>query len=476
MKSWLDDRDRLLAGDEVLFALFSAVVLYLSKMSVLNVPYFWDELIVYVNPIRLVYEQGLGRMIWDGSLFNPSNFFFHPFGLPLLFLPLLNLFGHSVWLLRFCALFCVWGSLFFTYKIGKIIHGKILGFCGAVSLFSIPLVFAQSTMILGDIFFMLFSSIFFFLLIQGRKFWQLLVVGLLMGFIRETALAFVPVAGVYFCYRKDFSLRSWAIILSPAIGIIFFFLFAGFGHQAFTEGHISFQNLKEGCITSFRLAFFDDYKDILLYPALFFAFILLLFPKFKEKHGVNNENLVLLVLLILLFAAFFSFDKGVLSRYFNPILPFFTLLCFYPLVRFSRLMAILFLFIVAIRIPEYAFTTNNFQLGSGHETRMEFQEVLKVQKEAARYLELEHPLKRIWTSWPIDVMLSDSFFGYVTHSLKVVNQKEAERGDFDLYVWASNMKVEFASLDERDLWIKNQKLKLIKNFTYKNKWVEIYSR
>lgn len=476
MRSWLDSRERLIEGDDILFGVLSALILYFSKTTVLNLPYFWDELIVYVNPIRLVYERGLGHMIWDGSLFKPENFFYHPFGLPLLFFPLLKVFGHSVWLMRFSALFFVWGSVFCTYKIGKIVHGKILGLCGAVALFSLPLIFTQSTMILGDTFFMLFSTLFFFLLIQEKRFWSLLIVGLLMGFIRETALAFVPVAALFYYQRRKCNWKSLIVTLSPAVGIVFFFLLSGFGHQAFTEGHIGFHNLSSGFVKSFRYAIFEDYKEIFLYPALAFALFILIFPKLREKKGMSLEHLGLLALPLIIFIGFFSLDREVLSRYFNPVLPFFTLLCFYPLVRFSRLVAIFFLVVVALRVPQYAFSSNTFHLGTAHETRMEYQEVLKVQMEAAQYLEKEHALKRIWTSWPIDVMLSDSFFGYVKQSLKVVTFEEAQQGQFDLYVWASNMRVDFASFEERNQWLKNQKLRLIKDFSYKNKWVEVYSR
>ena len=473
----MEQRTRYIEGDEVLFALIAGALVFLTKMSVLKVPYFWDELLVYMNPIRVVYERGPGNMVIDGSLFNPSNFFFHPPGLPLLFYPFLKVFGHSIFLMRFMALLSVWGSMLFTYKIGKLVHSKVLGLCAGLSLFALPLVFTQSTMILGDTFFMLFTVLYFFWLLRGGRFWPLLITGLIMGFVRETSLAFVPVAMLYFIKRRDFSIKAWAVALSPALGVMGFFFMGGLGHQAFVEGHIGLHNIPQNFISSFRFAVFEDYKEILLYPGIAVALLILFIPKLREKQsGISYEHLALLLLPVILFVSFFSMHSAILSRYFNPVLPFFTLLCFYPLVRFSRMMALLFLLIVSLRLPSYAFSSNTFHLGTGHETRMEYQEVLKVQTEAAHFLEKEFPLKRIWTTWPYDVMLSDSFFGYVVHSLKVVSAEEANKGNFDLYVWSSNMRVEFPSLLERDAWIKKQGLTLVRSFSHKNKWVEIYSK
>lgn len=48
----MEKRTRYIEGDEVLFALVAGLLVYLAKMSVLKVPYFWDELLVYMNPIR----------------------------------------------------------------------------------------------------------------------------------------------------------------------------------------------------------------------------------------------------------------------------------------------------------------------------------------------------------------------------------------------------------------------------------------
>jgi len=466
----------IIKRDEILFAVFSGLVLYLSKMSVLNVPYYWDELLVYVNPIRIVYERGLFSMIWDGSLFDPGNFFYHPFGIPLLFLPLLKLFGHSVWLLRFIALACVWGTLFYTYKIGKILHGKTLGFCASLSLFALPLLFTQSTMILGDTFFMFFSTLFFFQLIQKKYFWTLFCVGVSLGFIRETALAYTPLVFLFFFLQRDFKKRNIFLILSPSVGVVLFFLMSGFGHQAFTEGHIGFHDFFAGLMKSFRLAFLDDYKGDLFYPSFFVMLFLFLFPKLKSEKKISYDHLLLILFLMFIFVLFFALDKGVLSRYFHPILPYFTLLAFYPLVRLSRLFALVFLVAFVVRIPQYAFSSNTFHVGTGHETRMEYIEVIKVHSEAAQYLENKYLKKRLWTSWPLDVMLSDSFFGYVKHSLHVVSAEEAQKGDYDIYVWASNMRNDFSSLDERDRWLKKENLKLVQNFFHKNKWVEIYER
>lgn len=472
----MEKRTRYIEGDEVLFALVAGLLVYLAKMSVLKAPYFWDELLVYMNPIRVVYERGPGNMIIDGSLFNPNHFFFHPPGLPLLFYPFLKIFGHSIYLTRLLALLSVWGSMLFTYKIGKLVHSKILGLCAGLSLFALPLVFTQSTMILGDTFFMLFTCLFFFWLLRGERFWPLLITGLLMGFVRETSLAFIPVAAFYYWKRKDFSKQSLVITLSPALGVLCFFLMGGLGHQAFVEGHIGLNNIPQSFMNSFRFAAFEDYKEILLYPGIAVALLILFIPSLREKKGMSYEHLALLLLPVTLFIGFFSMHSAILSRYFNPILPFFTLLCFYPLVRLSRVMALLFLLVVCLRLPSYAFSSNTFHLGTGHETRMEYREVIKVQTEAAQYLEKEFPLKRIWTTWPVDVMLSDSFFGYVLHPLKVVSAEDAQNGNFDLYVWSSNMRVEFPSLLDRDDWIKKQKLNLVKSFSYKNKWVEVYSK
>lgn len=472
----MEKRTRYIEGDEVLFAVIAGLIVYFSKMSALKVPYFWDELLVYMNPIRVVYERGPGNMIIDGSLFNPHHFFFHPPGLPLLFYPFLKIFGHSIYLTRFLALLSVWGSMLFTYKIGKLVHSKILGLCAGLSLFALPLVFTQSTMILGDTFFMLFTCLYVFWLLRGGRFWPLLMTGLLMGFVRETSLAFIPVAALYYWKRRDFSKQSIAVTLSPALGLLCFFLMGGLGHQAFVEGHIGVNNIPQSFMNSFRFAAFEDYKEILLYPGIAVALLILFIPSLREKKGMSYEHLALLLLPVVLFIGFFSMHSAILSRYFNPILPFFTLLCFYPLVRLSRVMALLFLLVVCLRLPSYAFSSNTFHLGTGHETRMEYQEVIKVQTEAAQYLEKEFPLKRIWTTWPVDVMLSDSFFGYVLHPLKVVSAEDAQKGNFDLYVWSSNMRVEFPSLLDRDAWIKKQKLNLVKSFSYKNKWVEVYSK
>jgi hypothetical protein len=103
---------------DLLFTAFMLFLIIIFKNNSIYIPLHWDELTVYSAPAFHLYEN------FFRSLADPQTFSFNPFGVQLVALPFLYLFGKSYVALKLCAVFCSCLTLLFTFLITKSLSGR----------------------------------------------------------------------------------------------------------------------------------------------------------------------------------------------------------------------------------------------------------------------------------------------------------------------------------------------------------------
>jgi len=423
---------------------------------------------------------------------NPGAFGNHPPGLQLLFYPFVLVFGANYYVLKILTLLLTSFSLAALYFIGKKLGSPMIGFCSSVAYFFIPIIFIHSNRFLGDTVLASFTLLFFFLIIYEEKNLAL-IIGLFLGFLRQSSLAFGIAALFYYALRKELNKKTLLICASPFITLGLFFvsqkiqLGSFIAHDAFKSlGHISiFNNFSEG----FRFSFehlFENQGKFYAFVTLVISFVLSIFyKKIKREKFVEIPIVISLVVSILIFLLFFSFNTGTIQRYFNPLLPFFMTLTFYfsftLLQKFTPLLLIFFLYLF---YPHY--NTDHFYQGTGYETTLQYKDIIRLHQLGADYLSKNHPNKIIGTGWPLNSTLIRKEYGYVEKELQTEfidrifihkhldKEKFLDKLKFEIFYWSSSSALYFT--DNKQVYIDRFKLKLIQEFKYKQHSLEFYQR
>src|ERR1051325_5050203 len=174
-------RDR---SDLLTFGFFAALVFF-AKLSILNVPLYWDEM-GWAHQAHWLSGVNLARAL--PGLRAADAFWGHPPALHLTLASLAKVFGYSIVLAHLIAICFAFIGVWFTFLLGRLLYDAKTGFFAALLLFLSPIYFAQSGMFLADmpVAALGVASVYFAL---RRKFWAYVVSATYMVFIKETSIA-----------------------------------------------------------------------------------------------------------------------------------------------------------------------------------------------------------------------------------------------------------------------------------------------
>lgn len=299
---------------------------FLSKLLSLNVPFFHDELGVYGKAIFYMIDNG--PTIIPGDV-DPIISRGHPLFFIFFVSSCTSLLGGSYISARLVILMISVGLLLTTYFLGKELASKKVGLIAVFLFIFQPIFFAQSTLVLPEIFLSFLGSITILFYLR-KNYGMYFLFGSMLILTKETAI--VVFAGIVLneWYKEKFRI-NWNLILRsvkyslPIICLVVFLIVQKIQHGWFLypyhTGFISFSasdiyNRLWACLKHF---FLDQNRSLMLIPL---AFSLFKASKGDFKKFVNTHSLSFFVGLMM-----FSFSglNYFMSRYLLLIYPLFFL-------------------------------------------------------------------------------------------------------------------------------------------------------
>ncbi|MBZ0221117.1 MAG: glycosyltransferase family 39 protein [Candidatus Methylomirabilis sp.] len=409
-----------------------AAIVFAAKFNTIDLPFHWDELGAYISPAHWLSQAGLIRAL--PGLHPPETFFGHPFALYLSLAALFKTFGAyqitaHVFILAIAAL-----GLWYTFLLGKLLHGRAVGAIAAIFLFLFPMYFAQAGIVTGDIVVTSLGVATVYYALR-KNYLPYIVFATILLLTKESAMAIVASIIAYLLISDSSTRNIKAMVRYCAPVVPFAIFFAAqkaatgyflpnpyFTHNSFAEFGINeaVRNFKN--VVYF--AFYMQYRVVL------FAIILLNFAV-NRSRAFRREHL----LFAFLFASFIGAYTFVyyIGRYILPVLPYFAIMAAASIVMLARTRAVAALATALIIV---LFITRIHGRDEGClscEVDLQYTDIVRVHKEASTFLEENYPGKRVLTNWPLYHALTRPYLGYVGNPLQVVLFESVDRTGPDDY-------------------------------------------
>jgi 4-amino-4-deoxy-L-arabinose transferase-like glycosyltransferase len=407
--------DVFLSSKKIVFKFFFLLV-FLSKLPLLNSPLWWDEESYVWGAIR----------IWKNN-FNPFIEFWSykpPFLYELAALGF-KVFGYSriiphLIIVVFAILACC-----FTFLLGEKLFSRKVGFWAAILLFLSPLFFTQSGMFHADLPLATLTLMVIYFYLQKNK-WAYLLSAICLVMTKEAGILVIgailiheSVLNIKKIFTPAFIQRS-IFLLSPSL---FFFLwmvlnkvslgwyFWPYNLNYYSSGfYFNFDKLKE----ILELVYLRNFK----LPFLLLTGMSILS---KSVRNLFRKELFLFFLLSTIFILFYLWGAFV-PRYLIVIQPYFVLIgvafIFKLLRKLNFIPHLFFLSLILLYIQSYSTTV--YSPWSG-ENDLSYLIGIKTKQDTISFIEENFGSYNIITTWPLSSQLSFPFMGYVEKPYKVIH-------------------------------------------------------
>jgi hypothetical protein len=440
------------------------------KIPVLRLPYYWDEMIVYVRPALILIDGGLHQVL--PGQHSPDLFFGHTPGFSFSLALLFKIFGEEFLVGHSYSLVLSLTLLYFTFRLAEFWVSRWAGFLAVSTLFFMPIIYAQTTMVAADLGALTFCVVSLYFLARGKPL-SFLIAGSIAAMMKETSAALLVPAAFHSCFAwKNGQRRAWAYTI-PALLIVAFFLLEKFSTGNFSNfpfpETISFALLplvkRSG---EYFYTYFMMSQRLITMTVLFFGAVIMLW----RRGGKERHFAVICFLFLLCNIVGIALLTEINQRYFIPGYGLLAILSGIALASLpSRIPAYAVLIFLAHNwIPQYSGYSG--VLVYGHESSMQYLDVIAVEKEAAQFLEANHPKSKISAVWPMDAVLMEPRYGYVKAGIPIWDRGDAPE-TADIVVIAANgdprLLKKRAFLKEKNFWPQ-------KRFSVKGKWIELWSK
>jgi 4-amino-4-deoxy-L-arabinose transferase-like glycosyltransferase len=452
--------DRLAATPSWLLWLLLFAAAALSHLTLLRLPYYWDEGGYYIPAALDFYHHG-----WLIPQFTNA----HP-PLPNILLGTLwHLVGYHILATR--LLVCAFAAAGLTAIFRLAQH--LLDASAAVALTLLtavyPIWFAQSTLAHADIFAAAFTLWAFALYLPAtanasspalslrRKQFAVAALFSLAALSKETAIiepaALIALeAARLFRDRRSPQLRrehlSWIAALAvPFLPLIAWYAYHRartgftFGNPVYLRYNATANLTFSHIFTALRYRFMHLVWQRNIWLPILLALACLLLPRRAEgevRWLTPATRTALFTLIVANWIAFSVLGGALLTRYLLPIYPLILLLCIDVWRQRTRYLFWLTALTAAVLLtglwinPPTAFAP---------EDTLVYRDMIVIHQEAIAFVNQHYPDATVLTAWPVSTDLFDPELGYTTHRTRVVAiedftlpevQKAAQRpGDFD---------------------------------------------
>lgn len=412
----------------LLFPLFFAAV-YLSHITLLRLPYFWDEAGYYIPAAWDFFRTG--SLIPQTTLTNA-----HPPLPSILLASWWHVSGFVVSGTRTLVVMVTATALVAVFSLAKSLLNIPAAIATVVLTAVYPVWFAQSTLAHADIFAASFTLWGLALYFQPKTENQILASAFFSfaALSKETAIV-TPLAlavfeaVLYLCAKNPPQRRSHALwivsLLSPLIPLIAWYAYHRhrtgfiFGNPEFLRYNATanLDPVRIGLSLWHRLlhlaAHMNMYVPVICAIAAFF-----IPPKPSSAEGLSRRTVAgIVTVLAANWVAFSILGGALLTRYLLPMYPLVLLLCVATWQRHMRrwwLLAALSAaaFLAGLWIdPPYAFAP---------EDNLTYRDMIVLHQQAISVIAHRYPQATVLTAWPATIELTRPELGYLRQPVKVV--------------------------------------------------------
>ncbi len=410
------------------------VGVYLSHLSLLRLPYYWDEAGYYIPAAYDFFRTG--DVIPSTTLANA-----HP-PLPSLYLALWWKSGFTPAVTRTAMCLVTALGLLAVYRLAMLLNGRIRVAVSTTLLTAIyPIWFAQSTLAHADMFAAaatLWGLVFFF---EGQRrtrvLWAATVCFAVAALCKETAIVTPFAMGlweIYLALRSSKTLRLIHFRATVALFAPIAALLAWYGYYHHRTGYYlgnpaflrynataNFSGLRFVLALAHRLLQLTAHMNMFV-PVLCMLGAMLLLPLHARdgspRPRVSPADQAILYVVMAANVVLYSVLGGaLLTRYMLPLYPLMLLLCvstFYRRVPYWWGLVVLsaMAFVIGLSVnPPYKFAP---------EDNLNYAEVIRLHQQAIRQIVTRFPGNTILTAWPATDELTKPELGYVTKRHEVV--------------------------------------------------------
>lgn len=397
----------------LLFLFLSVLaVMLILHVPYLRLPYFWDEMGQFVPASLDLYQYGA----WVPYSVPPNV---HPPGVMALLAAVWRVFGYSILSTRLTMLIFASLGLLFTFMLtARLSHGKgyVPAFVTVLFLTATPIFYTQSMMVTLDVPVMTFTVLALLMFLQ-EKYSACAVVCVLLVLIKETSVTTPAVFAAWLWFRRK-ERRTSLYFVSPAIALGLWLLLLHhetghwLGNSQFARENVnealSLHHLLVAIVVRIWFIFVAD-GHFLGTTALFIGWRQIRGCEWTLAALVAAGQIAMVTVL----------GGAELDRYLIPALPIFyaaiaSAAYEYPLKwRWRSHIAMILLLLLGWRWnPPYPYPFEN------NLTMVDF---IRLQQEAAEYLEKHAPDKRIASVWPFTFAIQHPELGYVKRSFKALD-------------------------------------------------------
>jgi hypothetical protein len=410
------------------------VGVYLSHLTLLRLPYYWDEAGYYIPAAYDFFRTG--SVIPATTLPNA-----HP-PLPSLYLALWWESGFTPTVTRTAMCLITAIGLLAVYRLGILLNGRPRVAATTTLLTAIyPVWFAQSTLAHADMFAAAASLWGLVFVFPGRRrspaWWAAAACFAVAAWCKETAIVTslaIALWEIHLCLRahgpeRRSHLRAALLMLLPSATLLAWYAYYRrrtgyiFGNPEFLRYNATstLSPLRILLALAHRLLQLTAHMNMFV-PVLCMLGAMLLLP-LRERDGtlrprISPANQAILYVVLAANILFFSVLGGaLLTRYLLPLYPLILLLCvstFYRRVPYWWGLVLLSAaaFLIGLFVnPPYKFAP---------EDNLNYADVIRLHQQAIRQIVTRYPGSTILTAWPATDELTKPELGYVKKPLAVV--------------------------------------------------------
>lgn len=390
------------------------------KYEAMHIPYFWDELGVYAPGANYMFENGPGLL---PSALDPEYSHGHPLLFYFLNALAFSVLGNTVFAGHIVPMLGAIALIITLYFFAAKHTDKRFAFLVILVLIAQPLFYAQSAMMLPEIFVALFFLISLSNYMQGKMF-MYAIAGACAILTKETG---VVIPFIVFCSEiviavrrkswKGFGKKLLVIFIPVFIFIVFISIQKIQNGWFFFPYHIglikiTFTDLTLSLKAYLRFLFFEQGRW------LFSAFIItaFIFSAFKKFRNYRYSDLHVYLFFWLTGGLLFCALNFYMSRYVMFLIPPFILLFYFSLrVLTARKIALISITAVCITVALMHMRHSTFRV----DTDLGYVDYVSLQKEAMDYtMQKIGEGEMIFSNFPIHYAFLYKYAGYVDKETK----------------------------------------------------------
>jgi len=463
-------------------ALLLLAIVFISKAPTLPLPYHWDEMEAYVRPAHYLAAEGLWRIVPgaypDTPEYEPAirkenpaeTFFGHPPGLYFSLALLYKTIGEAIWISHLFAIIFAFLGIYYTYRLGCLLFNRAAGLFAALFLFGVPLYFAQSGLVLGDLPITALGVMCVYYALRNR-YKVFLLCSVYMVLVKETSVAIVAALWIYvFWTQKNQPKIKRKLLLHsmPILMLVFFFLWQKFATgSVFPNPYVDHNQVFyfNWSHTSWviRWTLLAQYRWVLC------GLVIIHFLICRDRAWKQEYILFALIGLFYIGAFCFLFF---MTRYILPCLPYLCLAGAAAIVALARnrgvQVAVAVIILIAFGTKFYGHSIGYSNYGED----LQYTDMIAIHQQACRYIETNFENPRVVTLYPVSLMLREPYLGYVKKAIPVVSHEQK----YDVMVSVKHHSAQSPRYDHKPLQeiIASKQCSFLKTIARNGKSLQLY--